>query len=164
MKKPIIVVSTALFAAISLSCLLSLMVIFMGGGQAGPDLRGLMLLQAWAIPLEILVIGFVTALFVTASGLRGGLKRLWVAMPQWLVFGFVLLNSLFLLGELAVFIAARATGGAISLSEQVPLISLFLSSLAVLALSAWAHDGQERAFAGRWAPPHDEKREWPEDF
>ena len=164
MKQPIITISISVFAAISLSCLLSLMIIFMGGGQAGPDLRGLMLLQAWAIPVEILVIGFVTALFVTASGLRGGLKRLWVAMPQWLVFGFLLLNSLFLTGELAVFIAARATGEAISLSEQVPLVSLFLSSLAVLTLSAWALDGRERVFAGRWSPPHDENREWPEDF
>lgn len=164
MRTQIIAVSIAVFAAIAVSCLLSLMVIFMGGGQAAPDLRGLMLMQAWAIPVEILVVGFVTALFVTASGWRGGLKRLWVAMPQWLVFGFLLLNSLFVAGELAVIMVARAEDHAMSLSEQVPLISLLLSSLAVLTLAAWAYDGREQVLAGRWAPPHDKDREWPEDF
>ncbi len=163
MRTQIIVISIAVFAAIAVSCLLTLMVVFMGG-QIGSDLRGLMLLQAWAIPLEILVIGFVAALFVTASGFRGGLKRLWVAMPQWLVFGFLLLNTLFVAGELAVIIASRATGEAISFSEQVPLISLLLSSLAVLTLAAWAYDGREQLLTGRWAPPHDRNREWPEDF
>ena len=164
MKKPIIAVSTTVFAAIALSCLLSLMVIFMGGGQVGPDLHGLMLLQTWAIPFGILVIGFVTTVFVAASGIRGGLKRLWDAMPQWLVFAFMLVNTLFVAGELAVTIAAQAMREPMSLGEQVPLICLFISSLTVLALSAWANDGRERAFAGRWAPPHDENREWPEDF
>ena len=164
MKKPIIAVSATVFAAIVLSCLLSLMVIFMGGGQVGPDLRGLMLLQTWAIPFGILVIGFVAAVFMTASGLRGGLKRLWVAMPQWLVFAFLLLNTLFISGELAVMIVAQGTGQPMSLSEQAPLICLFVSSLAVLALSAWANDGRERVFAGRWAPPQERNREWPEDF
>ncbi len=164
MKKPIIAVSFAVFSAITLSCLLSLMVIFMGGGQAGPDLHGLMLVQTWAIPFGILVIGFVTAVFVTASGVRGGLKRLWHAMPQWLVFAFMLVNSLFIAGELAVMIASQALREPVSLGEQVPLICLFVSSLTVLALAAWSGDGQERAFAGRWAPPHDDKREWPEDF
>ena len=164
MRIQVIVISIAVFTVIAVSCLLSLMVIFMGGGQVGPDLRGLMLMQAWAIPLEVLVVGFVTALFVSASGWRAGLKRLWVAMPQWLVFGFLLLNSLFIAGELAVIMVARATGEAISLSEQVPLISLLMSSLAVLALAAWAYDGREQLLSGRWAPPHDEKREWPDDF
>ena len=164
MRTQFIAVSITVFAAIAVSCLLSMMVIFMGGGQAGPDLRGLMLLQAWAIPLEILVVGFVTAVFVAASGWRAGLKRLWVAMPQWLVFAFVVLNSLFVSGELAVLIVARSTGEAISLSEQVPLVSLLLSSLAVLVLAAWAYDGRKQVLAGRWAPPHDEDREWPENF
>ncbi len=164
MRAQVIVISIAVFGAIAVSCLLSLMVIFMGGGQAAPDLRGLMLLQAWAIPVEVLVVGFVTALFVSASGWRGGLKRLWVAMPQWLVFGFLLLNSLFVAGELAVIMVARATGEAISLSEQVPLVSLLLSSLAVLALAAWAYDGREQQLSGRWAPPHNPDRQWPEDF
>ena len=164
MRTQFIAVSIAVFAAIAVSCLLSLMVIFMGGGQAAPDLRGLMLMQAWAIPVEIFVVGFVTALFVTASGWRAGLKRLWVAMPQWLVFGFLLLNSLFVAGELAVIMVARASGEAMSLSEQVPLVSLLMSSLAVLTLAAWAYDGREQQLSGRWAPPHDRNRQWPEDF
>ena len=46
MRTQVIVISIAVFAAIAVSCLLSLMVIFMGGGQVGPDLRGLMLMQA----------------------------------------------------------------------------------------------------------------------
>ena len=164
MRKQIIAVSIAIFAAIAVSCILSLMVIFMGGGQVAPDLRGLMLLQAWAIPIEILVVGFVTALFVAASGWRAGLKRLWVAMPQWGVFGFLLLNSLFVAGELAVIMVSQATGEAMSLSEQVPLFSLLFSTLAVLTLAAWAYDGREQVLAGRWAPPHDKDRQWPDDF
>ncbi len=164
MKKPVIAISIAVFTAIALSCLLSLMVIFMGGGQVGPDLKGLMLMQAWAIPVELLVVGFVTTVFVAASGWRAGLKRLWTAMPQWLVFAFVLLNSLFVAGELAFIIVAKATREAISLSEQVPLMSLLLSSLAVLVLAAWAYDGREQVLSGRWAPPHDPNREWPDDF
>ncbi len=164
LRTQIIAVSIAVFAAIAVSCLLSLMVIFMGGGQVAPDLRGLMLLQAWAIPIEIIVIGFVIALFVAASGWRGGLKRLWVAMPQWLVFAFLLLNSLFVAGELAVIMVAEVTGEAMSLSEQIPLFSLLFSTLAVLMLAAWTYDGREQVLTGRWAPPHDQNREWPEDF
>lgn len=164
MRNQFIAISIAVFVAIAISCLISLMVIFMGGGQAAPDLHGLMLLQAWAIPFEVLAAGFVVSLFVAASGWRAGLRRLWVAMPQWLVFAFVLLNSLVVFGEMAVFIVARSMDQPMLLTEQVPMISLLLSTLAVLLLAAWAYDGREQVLAGRWAPPHDEKREWPEDY
>jgi hypothetical protein len=163
-KRQIIALSITVFAVIALSSLVSLMVIFMGGGQAGPDLHGLMLMQACAIPLALVAVGFVIALFVAASGWMQGLSRLWAAMPQWLVFGVVLLNSLFLAGELALVIVARAMGKGLSLSEQVPLVCLLLSTLAVLSLAAWAYDGDNSVLSGRWSPPHDENREWPDDY
>ncbi|MDJ0938175.1 MAG: hypothetical protein QNJ00_00295 [Woeseiaceae bacterium] len=146
----------AVLAMIVVSTLFSLMVLFMGGGQSAPDLEGMMYVQAAAIPFAIAVIAFVTLLFVSAWGWRDGLGRLWQAMPQWLVFAFVLLNSLFIAGEMAMWIVARAYDEALDWRQQVPLVSLFLSSAAFLVLYARTRVGKTPVLSGRWAPDDDE--------
>jgi len=157
----------AALALIAASCLVSLMVLFMGGGQAGPDLHGLLVLQALSIPAALGIVGFVVALFVAAWGRRDGLKRLWAAIPQWLVFGFILLNSLTVSGELAMLIFARAMGTAVPASEHVPFASLLVTTLAFLVLYARMQLGKGPGLSGRWAPPRKPgppPEPWEDDF
>ena len=130
------------------------MVLFIGGGQAGPDLQALVLLQALSLPFALGVVGFVVTLFVAAWGRRNGLKRLWAAIPQWLVFGFVLLNSLTLSGELAMLIFARTTGATVPASEHVPFIALLVNTLAFAVLYARTRVGKGPVLSGRWSPPN----------
>lgn len=143
----------AVLGLIAMSCLISLMVLFIGGGTSGPDLEGLMLVQALSIPVAIGILAFVIALFLAAYGRRDGLALLWQAIPQWLVFGFVLLNSLTIAGELALLIMADALGTTVPLGDHVPLLALLATTSAAVALYARTQAGKAPGLSGRWSPP-----------
>ena len=89
-----------LLAMVVGSCLISTMALFMGGGQAGADLRELMTLQLISIPVAIVAV-------VVAVG-SYSVKRLYAAVPQWMAFGFFLLFLLVASGEVAFLIVSRA--------------------------------------------------------
>jgi hypothetical protein len=143
----------AALAIVAVTCLVSLMVLFMGGGQAGPDSGGLVVLQLVAVPVSVGIVGFVVALFATAYGRADGLKRIWAAIPQWLVFAYVLINSLTFVGELAIIIIYNALEVHVPVIEHVPFVALFASTTAFLALYARLQADKAPAVTGRWSPP-----------
>ena len=151
-KESLIHVSLIALALAALSCLVSLMVVFVGGGKAGSDLQGLIWMQAAMTPVAIAVIAANLFSFIAGDGFAKGLQRLWSAIPQWLVFVFFFLNLLFAAGEIAFLIATRAAGQAIHWSNHIPLVCMLSSSLAFLTLYARAHTypGSKPAMSGRW--------------
>ncbi len=151
-KESLVHVTLITLALISASCLVSLMAVFMGGGRAGTDLQGLVLIQAVATPLAIVVIALNLFLFITENGWSGGLQQLWSAIPQWLVFVFFFLNLLFAAGETAFLIATHAAGQTIHWSSHVPLVCMLCSSTAFLILFGRSHTypGSKPAMSGRW--------------
>jgi hypothetical protein len=152
MKDTIANMAMTMLAIASLSCLVSLMALFMGGRQGGSDLHGLMTLQAGVVPIAIGISAFGVYQFVSAQGWSAGSKALWGAIPQWLVFIFLMLNSLVLFGEVAFIIVMRATDEIISWREHVPLACMFACSFAYLILHARvnSYPGSPPAMSGRW--------------
>lgn len=143
----------AALAMVAVTCLMSLMILFMGGGQAGPDSGGLVVLQLAAIPVSIAIAGFVVALFAAAYGRTEGLQRLWAAIPQWLVFAYVLVNSLTLAGELAIVVMFNAMQLDIPAIQHVPFLALLATTTAFVVLYARLQANKGPALSGRWAPP-----------
>jgi hypothetical protein len=143
----------ATLAIVATTCLVSLMVLFVSGDLGGPDLAGLAAVQLLSIPASLAIVAFVVALFVSASGRRAGLRRLWNATPQWLVFAYVVLNSLTLSGELAMAIMHRAMERDIPIYHHMPMLALLATTTAFLALYARMQAGRGAVLSGRWSPP-----------
>jgi hypothetical protein len=143
----------AALAIVAVLCLVSLMVMFVAGDLMGPDLEGLATLQLISIPVSVAIVIFVVALFVSAWGRREGLRRLWAAMPQWLVFAYVLVNSLTFIGELAMLVMYNAMGIDVPAGNHVPLLALLATTSAFLVLHARLQVRKGAALSGRWYPP-----------
>lgn len=135
-----------------LSCLVTLMIAFMGGSFEGADLSGLFVIQAAAIPIALLIVVREFAAFVGPNGWRKGLGMLWQRIPAWLVLALVLVNSLVLIGELSVWLLQHLLDQPVSWLEQVPLVALLVSSIAFAILYAKASRlyGQGTTNVGRW--------------
>jgi hypothetical protein len=137
-----------------MSCLISTMTVFMGGGQQGTDLHSLMLIQLASIPIAVVAI--LGSVFLCSSGDQNAnnIKRLYAAVPQWMVFGFLLLNSLVLAGEVALLIVSRATEQIVERTSHAPLMSMLMCSLAVCVLYARTGllSGRPLPLSGRWPP------------
>lgn len=142
----------AILAIVVGSCLVSLMVLFMGGGVDGSEVKPLLQLQLASVPAAVVLAVYCFAGFVLGDGWRKGLLRLWIAMPQWLVFIFLLLNAVAMSGVIANAIVAGATTDSVSLIEYAPLLGVLTCSSAYLMLDARrrAKRGDEPALAGRW--------------
>jgi len=136
-------------ALIIVTCLVSTMAVFMGGGQGGTDLHSLMVMQAASIPIAILS---VVAILVPAGDGGNGARRIWAAIPQWMVFGFLLLNSLVIAGETAFLIVLNATERDIVWTEHIPLAAMLACSVAFCVLYARLNvlTGNPKAMSGRW--------------
>jgi hypothetical protein len=126
----------SLLSLVILSCLLTLMVIFMGGSFTGADLNGLLLVQTAAIPVTLLFVAAEIRGFVRLNGWRVGLALLWRKIPAWLVLALVLLNSLVFVGELSVLLIDYLMDEPLPWTDHVPLLSLLCSSLAFTVLYA----------------------------
>ncbi len=152
MSRTIANMTMTVLAITSLTCLVSLMALFMGGGQEGSDLRGLMALQTGLIPIAMGISIFGIYRFVSTQGWAKGTAALWSAIPQWLVFIFLMLNSLVLFGEVAFVIIMVATDEIVSWHKHVPLACMFSCSLAYLILHARinSYPGSPPAMSGRW--------------
>ena len=139
-------------AMLIFACLISLMAVFMGGGQAGSDLHSLLVMQLATIPVTLLMSFYVLSRYAAKGGLQEGLRLLWSDWPQWLVFIFLLLNSLALFGEVALLIALKALERNITWQEHVPLACLFSSSLAFCLFYARRRSDQNQkpSLSGRW--------------
>ncbi len=152
MKRELIDATLIALAIMTATCLVSLMVVFMGGGQEGADLRALMLAQMAAVPIALVIAVVCLSFFVAANGWRNGCRLLWQAVPQWMLFIFLLFNSLFGLGELSLFVVKQATDQVQSWHEHVPLVCMLFCSLAFLFLYAKSrsYPGSKPAMSGRW--------------
>jgi hypothetical protein len=137
-----------------MSCLISTMTVFMGGGQQGTDLHSLMLIQIASIPIAFVAI--LGSVFLCSSGDKNVnvIKRLYAAVPQWMVFGFLLLNSLVVAGEVALLIVTSMTEQTVKWTSHAPLISMLMCSLAVCVLyaSTGLLSGRPPVLSGRWPP------------
>ena len=140
-----------MLAIVILSCLVSIMTLFIGGSLSGSDPGMLMQLQSLSV-----LVGIVVSLWTIASVGRGTLierlKKLYAAMPQWLVFGAVVLNLLVASGETALITVAISTDQKVSWIDHVALVSMLVSSLAFCFLYGQSQrlSGRHHAFSGRW--------------
>lgn len=131
-------------AMVVVSCLISTMALFMGGGQAGVDLRELLVLQLFAIPVSVI------AMVVTFATYK--LKRLYAAVPQWLAFSSFVLILLVLSGEVAFLIVSRSADIDVQWTAHAPLLSMLTCALAICAVYAYAglQSGRPNPRSGRW--------------
>ena len=142
----------AVLGAIIATCLVSLMVVFMGGPQGSNDFRALLSLQLAAIPLAL----FAGTVSLTVLGMRAGfgpaMKSVWRALPQWMLLGFVVLNSLCVFGEVSLLIVAYATEVSVPWQDHVPLVSMLSCSIAFMIVYAHSRLNRtsEPAMSGRW--------------
>jgi hypothetical protein len=137
-----------------MSCLISTMIVFMGGGQQGTDLHSLMLIQIASVPIAFAAILVSVFLYSPGDDNANSIKRLYAAVPQWMVFGFLLLNSLVVAGEVALLIVSRATEQIVEWTSHAPLMSMLMCSLAVCVLYARTGllSGRPPPLSGRWPP------------
>ena len=152
MKRTIGEVTLTVLAIASGSCLISLMALFMGGGQGGTDLRGLMYLQGGVSPIAFAIAASCAYGFIRTQGWSAGLRAAWRAIPQWLVFIFLILNSLVISGEAAYLIVMQATNEPVTWHQHIPLVCLLICSTAFLLLHARmnSYPGSPPAMSGRW--------------
>lgn len=141
------------FACVIATCLVSTMVLFMGGGQQGADLKVLMHLQTASVPLGFATVAFLIFM-ADGDSPAGRIRKIYAATPQWLIFGAIVLNLVVISGELALIIVSRAIDGEIAWTSHVPLISMMSSSFAFCALVGKNRllSGHTQSLSGRWAP------------
>ena len=116
------------------SSVVSLMAVFMGG--RGPDLQALLDVQVAASVLGIIVILWVLASICREFGLKQGLRQIWQVMPGWLVRSLLGMLTLVLVGELSLYLVARADSLRLADGAHVPLLTAFSSTCALGALYA----------------------------
>ncbi len=147
-------VSIVTMSLVVLSCLVSTMALFMGGGQSGADLRSLMHLQIASVPIALAAISFARIVpdERTSSGIA--FAKLHKAVPQWMIFGLLILNCLVASGEAALLVVVATMKEDVVWTAHAPLVSMFTCSFAVCALYGRAQilAGRAAAFSGRWAP------------
>jgi len=142
----------AALGVIIATCLVSLMVVFMGGPEGASDFRSLLALQLAAIPLALIATLVSLAIVATREGPGPAITLIWRALPQWMLLGFLVLNALCLFGEVSLLIVALATEAAVPWQQHVPLIAMFCCSIAFLIVYAHSRLNRTRepAMSGRW--------------
>ena len=141
-----------LLACVVVSCLVSAMALFMGGGQSGPDLITLMNIQIGSVPIAI--VAAVIAIGVCGKYSKESMtaRRLYAAVPNWLVFCCVILITLAGLGEIAIVVVLMTTDLAIEWTAHAPFVAMIACSLAACVLYACIGilSGTPVALSGRW--------------
>ena len=152
MLRTALAVAIATLSMVVLSCLIAAMAVFIGGGRTGTDLHALLSAQLWLIPIALTLATVGGWQFIAPRGFKSGVRDLWRHVPQWLVFVFVLLNSLLLIAELGFFLINRITQQSGSLLAHVPLVCMLCSTLGILTLYARRHamESVDDAMSGRW--------------
>lgn len=145
---------TATLSVVALSCLVSTMALFMGAGQEAIDLQSLVYLQIASIPIALIAV--LMSRFAPGPGVgnKPTFKKLYMAIPQWMIFCFIVLNLLVAFGEVALMVVARTMPEDLPWTNHAPLVSMFVCSLAVCVVHGRAQliAGRPVAFSGRWAP------------
>ncbi|MGI9330106.1 MAG: hypothetical protein ACR2QB_05265 [Gammaproteobacteria bacterium] len=137
-------------AVLILSCLVSMMISFMGGKHTSGDGQLLLGVQRAGSVVCLLMAGFAFSVFLR-DGFDGAFARLWQHIPGWLLFACLILNLLALSGVGAYWLVASVLDPDSDSVNYVSLLCLSSASLAYLAVSAAAH-----FLAGK--PPFDKSR------
>lgn len=119
------------WAALLLSCLVSMMAVFMG--SASSDLRGLIAFQAVALPAALLALALYLRYARRAAGGRGGAALLWRHTPGWLVFVVASAASLTLIAELSLLLLDALTEERRPVAEHVPALTALAAGVALAA-------------------------------
>ena len=145
-------ISLMVLGAVILSCQMTMMYIFVGGGTAGSDAQALLVMQAWLAPVALLIFAVELLRRVAKVGLKSTLSAMWHSLPAWVVLALVVLNSLVFIGELAFFLRTQLSGQQPAWYEHAPLACVAACSLAFIVLfgrSTLARNGSGTT-AGRW--------------
>ncbi len=155
--KSIVSYLVVLHVAVIVSCLVSTMALFMGGGQSGADLFSLMAFQAVTIPASVSTAIFGVAASRPYSRAATTAEQLYNASPQWLIFCCLMLISLSVFGETAFLIVSTTTDTEIEWTAHVPLVAMTVNSFAVCLLYASRNlmSGKTTALSGRWTATAD---------
>lgn len=142
----------AVLGTVIVTCLVSLMVVFMGGPQGASDFRALLSLQLAAIPFGLLAVAVSLATRGIREGFGPAVRSIWRALPTWMLLGFLVLNSLCVFGEVSLLIVAYATEATVPWQDHVPLISMLFCSIAFMIVYAHGRLNRtsEPAMSGRW--------------
>jgi hypothetical protein len=134
---------TIVFAGVLLSSMFSMIGAFFG--WLGSDLRDLLLLQLFMIPVAIAasIAGF--AVLARRYGARNTLGVFWARLPGWLVFIVTLALSLVLIAELSFILVQRHTGDIRPWAEHLPAAAAFFSSIALAACYVVLRPGDRAA-------------------
>ena len=141
-----------LLVFVVVSCLVSAMALFMGGGQSGPDLVTLMNIQIGAVPVAIVAAAIGIAVCGRYSKESMTVGRLYAAVPHWLVFCCVIVLALAGLGEIALVVVVTMTDLTIEWTAHAPFVAMIACSLAACVLYACIGilSGRRIALSGRW--------------
>lgn len=154
MKERAVKIALVTLAVMMLSCLVSMMAVFMGDNRSGSDLNDLLVAQATAIPIASIVFAISLSGFVRDRGWQRGLRQLWDSTPPWLVFVLASLISLVGIGELSFYLIRSISAQSASFAEHVPLLCLLACTAAFTALFATLNPFDETRDRpiGRWPP------------
>lgn len=120
---------TAGFAVTLASSLVSMMAAFVG--SRGADFQDLLKLQAVLVPVSIMVVVGCFVLLIRRYGYKGALGRFWSALPGWLIFAVLAINSLVLVAELSFILIQYHTATLRPWQEHLPAATALCSSLAL---------------------------------
>lgn len=149
----VLIYLAVILSAVIMSCLVSTMIIFMGGGQASVDISGLIAIQIASVPAALISAILAIQICKTAGKEPLTIGRLYHAVPQWLVFICLILFLLVCFGEIAFLIVSRTTNIVVGWAAHAPLISMFACSVAVCILYGCIGllRGKPHALSGRWS-------------
>lgn len=117
------------WAALLLSCLLSMMAVFMGSTSS--DLRGLVDVQATLLPVAVIGIAYYLWKARRIAEDSRGAALLWRHTPAWLVVAVACAASLTLVAELTFVLLHVLDAGPRQWREHVPAIGALLSAVAL---------------------------------
>ena len=141
-----------LMAFATLSCQVTMMVVFIAGVESAPDIAVWLDFQLLMIVVAVVILALCFGSLLRRGGLSSGLRDWWRALPQWMLLAFSILFVMMLLGELSFVLLYGLTGEADPWREHIPLICMTLSGLAFMALYCeWrSRNGRVAAVSGRW--------------
>ncbi|MEL7297873.1 MAG: hypothetical protein AAGJ86_09425 [Pseudomonadota bacterium] len=135
-----------------LTCQVTMMVVFMAGVEAVPDMAPWLDFQLVTSIFAIGVVAYNLYRLRERSAWRAGLSAWWRATPQWMLLAFVILALVMLVGELSFLLLFGITGRADPWREHIPLIAMVVCSVAfVVVYAEWrAGRGAVANVSGRW--------------
>lgn len=124
----------------------SMMAVFMGGESL--DTIGLIKLQNFLLIPMLLLCIYGLLKFYQEFG-KACLKALWQQTPAWLIFSFILLNTMILTGFWAFQIVTTQGLEEITWNKLFPLFSTLISSLGFIIFYAFLKRGPLSSYAER---------------